>query len=156
MKKICTLVAISCFIYSAMAQAVEQVTDINYYGTMGFVPTEIIVYNNHLAFVANPDSFWNTLYVSDGTGPGTVPVTRINNNVQAKTVTGLISYNNKIIFYETLSQTLWSSDGTAAGTLPYTGVKVNYLNSTHTFIPLNGKLYFAGSDTINPAGGDQL
>ena len=145
MKHILTLLVV-LFSYAAIsAQAVEAVTALNYYGGDGFNPQEITVCNGSLFFygTTNNDSFYNNLYISDGTGPGTSMVKRINTEY-GYTIGGLTALGNKLIFGDSYNYTgeLWSSDGTYTGTVPFAPV----INNKH-FVELNNKLYFAGGDT---------
>jgi len=145
MKHILTLLALLFLAATISAQAVEAVTGYNYYGGDGFNPQGITVCNNSLFFYGTTegDSFYNNLFISDGTGPGTSMVKRINTGY-GYTIGGLTALGNKLIFGDSYNYTgeLWSSDGTPAGTVPVAPVINN-----KQFTALNGKLYFAGGDT---------
>src|ERR1019366_3657519 len=108
--------------YTAIsAQGVDAITNINYYGGDGFAPHEITVYNNSLFFYGTTlgDSFYNNLFISDGT-PGSATMVKRINTGYGYNMGGLTVLNNKLIFADTYNYTgqLWSSDGTAAGTVP--------------------------------------
>jgi ELWxxDGT repeat protein len=125
---------------------VEAITAINYYGGDGFNPQGISVCNGSLFFygTTNNDSFYNNLFISDGT-PGNATVVKTLNSVTSYTIGNLSVLGNKLIFSDTYRKALWSSDGTNAGTNAYAGI-LPY----RPFTELNGKLYFSGtSDTAN-------
>ena len=156
MKNLYTFLIAMLLASAAQAQAVEPVTVINYYGAFGLNPKLITAVNNALYFMGSPDTANNVLYKSDGTGAGTSVVKRVNNSITNITMAAFTSYNNKLVFYNSMPTALWSSDGTGAGTQPYAAVKVGTFGGGIKFVPFNGKLYFAGTDTTNLAAGDQL
>jgi ELWxxDGT repeat protein len=147
MKHIFTLFFLLTLTLFSSAQGIEAITNINYYGGDGFDPQEITVCNGSLFFFGpNTDSFFNNLYISDGSTVGTTLVKRIDGSPSVD-IGRLAALNTKLIFsrnvYSNYTGQLWSSDGTAAGTLPYAAV----ITATNLF-EMNGKLYFGGADTI--------
>ncbi len=148
MKKICISLFLSILFYGVvLAQHVEQVTQINYYGAIGLNPGSITPFNGNLYFSATFEAnYHNSLCVSNGTEAGTSVVKRINNeNNQGwgTSLTNFVVFNGKLFFSDNYTKKLWSSDGTAAGTQPYAGAIMGSKP-----VEYNGKLYFSGCDSI--------
>src|SRR6202043_472707 len=84
-------------------------------------PSYLTALNGKLLFVGqNPQSGQVTLWTSDGTTAGTVPLTGISGaNAQGLNPSYLFTFNGEVFFEGRDAvgrQGLWVSDGTAAGT----------------------------------------
>ncbi|HSK76603.1 MAG TPA: ELWxxDGT repeat protein [Thermoanaerobaculia bacterium] len=115
-------------------------------GGEGGHPYNLTVAGDRLFFTTD-----RTLWVSDGTETGTVPVTQIPYSVGRFAALG-----NKVLFVagDSLSsgQELWVSDGTAAGTKEVTAFVPNDpFAQTHFLKALGGKVYFAADDVVHGA-----
>src|SRR6185295_3330201 len=97
-------------------------------------------------FVANVPG-GTTLWKSDGTDAGTVPITMLSDGTQSASVltaTGGLLY--LVLGTGTATPTLWRSDGTAAGTFPLLTTDASDLTA------VGGRLFFRRL----AAGGDEL
>lgn len=133
---------------------VSLVKDI-YPGTPSASPFYLTAFNNRLYFRADDDLYGQTVWQSDGTDTGTIPLKDINSN----TKTGVDNFKNKSleingVYYfvgtDGNGSELWKNDGTVAGTVIvkdiYPGSQSSYPSD---FTVLNGILYFRADNGVN-------
>lgn len=116
----------------------------------GSNPTEFVVYNNKLYFVADDGTNGEELWSTDGTEGGTTLVTDIHPSDDAD-ISELTVFDNKLYFSAndgTNGDELWSSDGTAAGTTLVKDISTSS-SAPYGFTVYNNTLFFAANDGTN-------
>ncbi|AIZ42898.1 thrombospondin type 3 repeat-containing protein [Cellulophaga baltica] len=96
-------------------------------------------------FVAENGSDNRELWVSDGTGEGTIQLTDRNVNYSTEGIYNIIEYNGKVYFgaySETYGNELWVSDGTSIGTFVLKDISESANSSPKDFFVFNNKLIF--------------
>lgn len=83
-----------------------------------------------------------TLYFTDGSASGTIPLQNFNWFYGGK------SFNGYFYYTPSPNGQLWRSDGTVAGTGIFKNINpsIEYVNSPRNFTEVNGILYFAAGD----------
>lgn len=125
-----------------------------YPGSSGSDPKYLTVYNDNLYFQANAGysggNIGPTLWKSDGTTAGTVPVKNTGGPSYPENLT--VS-NNQLFFSasSTLGRELWKSDGTVAGTMMVKDINPNTSGSSmpRKLTDVNGTLFFWATDGVN-------
>jgi ELWxxDGT repeat protein len=126
-------------------------------GTSGSWPSEIIVSNNDLYFLAyTPTSPSYTLWKSDGTDAGTVEVAEFVGSWLFQP-SYLCDVDGVVYFTATHSRfndQLWKTDGTPQGTVLVKDLSTeDGGNNLRSFVPSGGLLYFVANTTSK---GDEL
>ncbi len=133
----------------------RMVMDI-YPGTGASVPYNFVVFKNKLYFVANDGTSGAELWVSDGIETGTFMVKNINETAGDPSQPDHFTvYRGKLYFAADDGTTngveLWVSDGTANGTTLFCNINANTADNVSSspagFTELDGKLYFAATDS---------
>ncbi|WP_162903456.1 ELWxxDGT repeat protein [Taibaiella koreensis] len=111
------------------------------------------VYNKKIFFMADDGVHGGELWVSDGTGAGTMMVKDINPGADPSYPLDMKVYNGKLFFMATTAGNgteLWTSDGTAAGTRMLKDINPGTESSSPvSFALYKGKLCFSADDGIN-------
>ncbi|MDB5202367.1 MAG: hypothetical protein JWQ27_1776 [Ferruginibacter sp.] len=147
MKRLLLLLSLMPFFFSAPAQQLQLVKELNTNPGGHSYPYGFTVVGSKLFFIATNASFQVRLYVSQGTDATTEllgPSTATNGSIS-----NLISYNGKLFFScndGVNGQELWTSDGTVGGTVLfkdlYPGSNGSY---PEAFTITNNKLFFMGA-----------
>lgn len=98
------------------------------------------IYQNH-----------NELWVSDGTGPGTIPLAQL-----AGPISEMIPFNGGVVLFDDAASTsseIFVSNGTVAGTMGVTTLNGATVIGAGKLAEFQGKLYFAGPTGL---GGNQV
>jgi ELWxxDGT repeat protein len=108
-------------------------------GNTGSQPGQFVVFKEALYFTAAPDSYYSTLWKTDGTAAGTIQITANDySGVSQLTVVG------DVLFFTKNATSLWKTDGTVAGTQQ---VKVDDYYTVESLHNVNNELVFITSYT---------
>jgi len=115
-------------------------------------PSSLSVLNGKAIFFANDLTLGKQLWVSDGSGAGTIML-NVNWPGGAPSNPGGLTreLGSNVFFAE--SGDLWKTDGTAAGTVLLKAMQSNSLYAQYGAVTAGGKLYFSGSlNSSDPDG----
>lgn len=133
-----------------------MVRDINTDAALSSAPSDFIVVDGKLFFVAEDRTSGRELWTSDGTEAGTVRVKDIRPGPGASSIEQLTNVDGTLFFAAsdgTSGKELWKSDGTEAGTVLLDVLPGPDSSSPTGLTNVNGTLYFSA---IDPTGGREL
>ena len=143
-KTILFILIFFCSILLSHAQDLVEVKEINTVAGGNGYPNSLTPCNGKLFFIANDNTGYTSLWVTEGTAATTLqlgPATPVKSSVR-----NLVSYKNKLYFQcddGINGPELWTSDGTVAGTVL---LKDIYPRSNGSYPPhfsvANNKLFF--------------
>lgn len=158
MKQFCSILLALTGVFSLIAQQPELVKNIRpgSNGSLPYYENGMISYNDHLLFAADDGVSGMELWISDGTGAGTMLLKDINPGAAGSECQNFFRVGEKVIFQAKTAaegQELWVTDGTTAGTTllkdirPGTGDGVWITVAVNDYYYVwNDVLYFSAND----------